>query len=77
MIYWKGGTLEVEVLATQAVNKWIDSDEDPCEVFYDTLEDLMYEPIFSDYLDAFKIHLNTSTKRMRAARKNGKGKGFG
>ena len=75
MIYWKGGTLEEEVLVTQAVNKWVESDEDPCECFYDTLEDLEYESFFSDYLDALKIHLNTCTKKIRAVRKNGKGFG--
>lgn len=75
LIYWKGGTLEEEVLVTQAVNKWVESDKDPCECLYDTLEDLEYESFFSDYLDALKIHLNTSTKKIRAVRKNGKGFG--
>jgi hypothetical protein len=40
MIYWKGGTLEIEALVIEAINQWIDSDEDPCECFYDNLEDL-------------------------------------
>jgi len=75
MIYWKGGTLEDEVLVTQAVKKWIDNDEDPCECFYDTLDDLKYKSFSSDYLDSLKIHLNTSTKKMRADKKNGKGFG--
>jgi len=75
MIYWKGSTLEIEALVIEAVNKWIDTDEDPCEVFYDTLEDLEYLSFYSDYEDALKIQLNTSTKKMRAAKK--KGKGFG
>ena len=75
MIYWKGGTLEEEVLITQAINKWIESDEDPCECFYDTLEDLEYESFFSDYLDAAKNSRSISQSQLRAAKK--KSKGFG
>ncbi len=52
MIYWKGGTLEEEVLTIQAINQWIDSEEDPCECFYDTLEDLGFESFYSDFEDA-------------------------
>ena len=52
MIYWKGGTLDDEVLVVQAVNKWVDSDADPCECFYDTLEGLDFESFYSDYTDA-------------------------
>jgi hypothetical protein len=75
MIYWKGGTLEEEVLVTQAINQWIDNKEDPCECFYDNLEDLEFESFFSDYLDAVKNPRSISQSQIRAARK--KSKGFG
>ena len=75
MIYWKGGTLEEEVLVTQAINQWIDSEEDPCECFYDNLEDLEFESFFSDYLDAVKNPRSISQSQIRAAKK--KSKGFG
>jgi hypothetical protein len=75
MIYWKGGTLEEEVLVTQAINQWIDSEEDPCECFYDNLEDLRFESLFSDYLDAVKNPRSISQSQIRAAKK--KSKGFG
>jgi hypothetical protein len=75
MIYWKGGTLEEEVLVTQAINQWIDSEEDPCECFYDNLEDLRFESLFSDYLDAVKNPRSISQSQIRAAKK--KIKGFG
>ena len=75
MIYWKGGTLEEEVLVTQAINQWIDNKEDPCECFYDNLEDLEFESFFSDYLDAVKNPRSISESQIRAARK--KSKGFG
>ena len=73
MIYWKGGTLEEEVLVTQAINQWIDSEEDPCECFYDNLEDLEFESFFSDYLDAVKNPKSVSQSQIRAARKKSKG----
>jgi hypothetical protein len=75
MIYWKGGTLEDEVLVTQAVNQWIDHNEDPCECFCDTLEDLEYESFYSDFMDALENPRGISKKRNKAAKK--KGKGFG
>ena len=75
MIYWKGGTLEEEVLVTQAVNKWIDSDEDPCEVFYDTLEDLEYESFYSDYEDALVISKPIIKHNPRGTNRTGKGFG--
>ena len=75
MIYWKGGTLEDEVLVTQAVNQWIDHDEDPCECFYDTLEDLEFESFYSDFMDALENPRRISKKRIKAAKK--KGRGFG
>lgn len=75
MIYWKGGTLEEEVLVTQAINQWIDNEEDPCECFYDNLEDLEFESFFSDYLDALKNPRSISQSQIRAART--KSKGFG
>ena len=75
MIYWKGGTLEDEVLVTQAVNKWIDNDEDPCECFYDTLEYLEHKSFFSDYLDSL-VTIKRSTGH-NPRRTNKTGKGFG
>jgi hypothetical protein len=75
MIYWKGGTLEDEVLVTQAVNQWIDHDEDPCECFYDTLEELEMESFYSDFIDALQNPRSVTKHQMRAAKK--KGKGFG
>ena len=75
MIYWKGGSLEEEVLVTQAINQWIDSEEDPCACFYDNLEDLEFESFFSDYLDFVKNPRSISQTQIRTARK--KGKGFG
>jgi len=75
MIYWKGGTLEEEVLTIQAINQWIDSAKDPCECFYDTLEDLEFESFFSDFLDAVKTPRSISQAQIRAAKK--KSKGFG
>ena len=75
MIYWKGGTLEEEVLVTQAINRWIDDDEDPCECFYDNLEDLEFESFFSDYLDAVKNPKIISQSQIKAVKK--KSKGFG
>jgi hypothetical protein len=77
MIYWKGGTLEEEVLVIQAINQWIDSEEDPCACFYDNLEDLEFESFFSDYLDAVKNPRSISQTQIRTARKRKKGKGFG
>ena len=75
MIYWKGGTLEEEVLVTQAINQWNDNEEDPCECFYNNLEDLEFESFFSDYLDAVKNPRSISQSQIRAART--KSKGFG
>ena len=75
MIYWKGGTLEDEVLVTQAVNQWIDHDEDPCECFYDTLEEIGFDSFYSDYDDAVKNPTSIIRHKVQAAKK--KGKGFG
>ena len=74
MIYWKGGTLEDEVLVTQAVNQWIDHDEDPCECFYDTLEVLEFESFYSDFMDALEDSRSISKERKKSKKK---GKGFG
>lgn len=75
MIYWKGGILEEEVLVMQSINQWIDHDEDPCECFYETLEEVGFESFFSDYLDFVKNPRSISQTQIRTARK--KGKGFG
>ena len=76
MIYWKGGTLEDEVLVTQAVNQWIDHDEDPCECFYDTLEVLEFESFYSDFMDLLKNPRGVIKKqRLKAGKKTGIGFG--
>jgi hypothetical protein len=75
MIYWKGGTLEVDMLVTQAVNKWIDSDEDPTECFYDNLEDLEFESFYSDYQDA--LTKQRPILRYNPSGTNKSGRGFG
>ena len=74
MIYWKGGTLEDEVLVTQAVNQWIDHNKDPCEYFYDCLDDFEYESFYSEYEEALKNPLKTISKnQLRAPKKADKG----
>lgn len=75
MIYWKGGTLEEEVLVIQAVNQWVESDADPCECFYDTLDDLDFESFYSDYDDAL-IRAKPIIK-YNPTGTNRSGKGFG
>jgi len=75
MIYWKGGTLEDEVLITQAVNQWIDHNEDPCECFYDVLEDLEFESFYSDFMDALENPRSISKKNIKVAKKQRKGFG--
>jgi hypothetical protein len=75
MIYWKGGTLEEEVLTIQAINQWIDSEEDPCECFYDTLEDLGFESFYSDFEDA--LVRREPIIKYNPKGTNRSGKGFG
>ena len=75
MIYWKGGTIEEEVLIIQAVNNWIDNKEDPSESFYDTLEDLEFQSFYSDYEDALKNPKSISRHQVKGSGKNGKGFG--
>jgi len=75
MIYWKGSTLEIEALVIEAINQWIDNDEDPCECFYDNLEDLEYLSFYSDYEDAL-IH-NKPIIKYNPRGTNRSGKGFG
>jgi len=75
MIYWKGGTLEEEVLVIQAINQWIDSEEDPCECFYDTLEELEFESFYSDFEDA--VVRREPIIKYNQKGNNRSGKGFG
>ena len=75
MIYWKGGTPEEEELVTEAVNHWIDHDEDPCECFYEVLEDLEFQSFYSDFVDALEIPRRIGKKKIKRAKK--KGQGFG
>ena len=75
MIYWNGGTLEVEVLVTQAVKEWIDSGEDPTECFYDNLEDLEFESFYSDYQDALTIKKPILKYNLRGTNRSGRGFG--
>jgi hypothetical protein len=73
MIYWKGGTLEEEVLIIQAINQWIDSEEDPCECFYDTLEDLGFESFYSEFEDALVRKHPIIKYNSKGTNKSGKG----
>ena len=75
MIYWKGGTLEEEILTIQAVNKWIDHKEDPSECFYETLEHLGFQSFYSDYEDAMKNLKSIVKHKIKKGAKNGKGFG--
>ena len=75
MIYWKGGSLEAEVLVIQAINNWIDSDEDPTECFYDNLEDLEFQSFYSDYEDA--LIAQRPILKYNPSGTNKSGRGFG
>jgi len=76
MIYWSNGTQDVADKVLQAVENWINEDEDPTAVFYDCLEDFEYESFYSEYEEALKHPLKTISKKQLRAPKN-INKGFG
>ena len=76
MIYWQGGTFESEYHTIQAINQWIDTGEDPSEVFYDCLEDLEFQSFYSDFQDALDEPQMGLKYLVKSPKKKG-GKGFG
>jgi len=76
MIYWAGGTFESDFHIIEAINQWVDTAEDPSEVFYDCLEDFDFCSFYSDFkesVDEPKLGLRYVVK---STKKKG-GKGFG
>ncbi|MFN9644234.1 MAG: hypothetical protein ACK6BG_03700 [Cyanobacteriota bacterium] len=74
MIFWKGGTPAQEGLVTTAINEWIEHGQDPCNAFYDCLDDLDFRSFYSDYED--RLRRAKSCKVFRASGKRRSGKGF-
>jgi len=76
MIYWEGGTFESDYHIIQAINQWVDTAEDPSEVFYDCLEDLDFSSFYSDFKDAVDDPQMGLRYFVKSTKKKG-GKGFG
>ena len=76
MIYWQGGTFESDYHIIQAINQWVDSGEDPSEVFYECLEELDFCSFYSDFKDAVDQPQMGLKYFVKSPKKKG-GKGFG
>lgn len=76
MLYWQGGTFESDYHIIQAINQWVDTAEDPSEVFYDCLDGMDFRSFYSDFQDAIDEPQMGLKYLVKSPKKKG-GKGFG